>query len=256
MTQDDLTPQFRQTLDDLHHQRRQARTSRWLTIGLVVLAVITVGMYAAGVVYGKGRLDGTDATLSENTKEIAALREDMKTVCRQADPKNLPTSEQDKCFRAEANLPPKSAPAAQQTTTTITQMPSDDQLLTLIRGVIAANPPKDGHTPTADELLALIKPLIPLPLAGQPGTPGEPGKTPTDEQLLALIQQVYDANPPAAGPTGPTGPMGPQGVQGEKGEQGEKGSPTQWDWPDPVVPGVTHSCTVTPGSDGTQFHCT
>lgn len=46
------------------------------------------------------------------------------------------------------------------------------------------NPAKDGKTPTKSELLAIIAPLIPKPIKG------DPGKTPTKAELKALIESL------------------------------------------------------------------
>lgn len=54
-------------------------------------------------------------------------------------------------------------------------------------GLKNGEPGKDGHTPTAPELKALIEPLIPSPI---PGTPGSDGKTPTKTELRALMQPL------------------------------------------------------------------
>lgn len=69
--------------------------------------------------------------------------------------------------------------------------PTDQELLALIKPLIPAPIPgkkgdkgddgQDGHTPTADEILALIRPLIPKP---------KDGKAPTKSELIALIESV------------------------------------------------------------------
>lgn len=60
--------------------------------------------------------------------------------------------------------------------------PTDEELLVLIRPLIPEpEDGDDGHTPTDKELLALIRPLIPVV------QDGEDGKTPTTEELAALI---------------------------------------------------------------------
>ena len=56
----------------------------------------------------------------------------------------------------------------------------------------------DGHTPTEEELIELIRPLIPEPIKGEDAEPI------TDEQLLALIK-----------------PLIPEAVDGEDGEDGQ-----------------------------------
>lgn len=62
--------------------------------------------------------------------------------------------------------------------------PTDEELLTLITPLIPQiTQPQDGHTPTDEELLALIRPLIPEV---------KNGETPTDEQLLALIKPLIN----------------------------------------------------------------
>lgn len=53
--------------------------------------------------------------------------------------------------------------------------PTEEELLALIRPLIPPAP-KDGHTPTDSELLALIKPLIRDPIPGRPGRDGIDGK--------------------------------------------------------------------------------
>lgn len=49
--------------------------------------------------------------------------------------------------------------------------------------------PADGHTPTKEEILALIKPLIPVVRDGIDGV-GKPGPKPTDAELLSLIKPL------------------------------------------------------------------
>ena len=62
---------------------------------------------------------------------------------------------------------------------------------------------KDGYKPSRDELLELIKPLIPRV---SNGVNGKDGKTPTDKQLLSLIK-----------------PLIPKPIEGKPGESGKKG---------------------------------
>lgn len=57
------------------------------------------------------------------------------------------------------------------------------------------DPGENGRTPTEEELIKLIQPLIPNPI------PGESGKTPTSEELLDLIKplipQIKNVEPPS-----------------------------------------------------------
>lgn len=83
--------------------------------------------------------------------------------------------------------------------------PTNDELVSLIKPLIP-EPIKgdDGHTPTEQELVALIQPLIPDPV------PGKDGKTPTQEELVSLIEPLIPAPIP-----GKEGPRGPRGLKGE-----------------------------------------
>lgn len=86
---------------------------------------------------------------------------------------------------------------------------------------------QDGHTPTDEELLELIVPLIPEPRRG------EDGKTPTTKELLALIRplipKVKDGKTPTKGEltalikTLIPAPI--QGREGKSGRDGKDGSP-------------------------------
>ena len=70
--------------------------------------------------------------------------------------------------------------------------PTDEELLRIIKPLIpVAKDGEPGHTPTANEILALVRPLIPKV---------KDGATPTKEELLALIKplvpDIKDADTP------------------------------------------------------------
>lgn len=87
-----------------------------------------------------------------------------------------------------------------------------------------------GDTPTDDELLALIRPLIPAP---EKGDRGDDGKTPTETELLALIRPLIPQVKDGETPTDdrllrlirPLIPPPIPGEPGKDGEDGEDGSP-------------------------------
>lgn len=84
-----------------------------------------------------------------------------------------------------------------------------------------------GHTPTDEELLALIKPLIP---EVRDGKDGEDGKTPTESELLALIRPLVDSLEQRVIPTDTRlkkliRPLIPEVRDGVDGENGQDGSP-------------------------------
>ena len=68
------------------------------------------------------------------------------------------------------------------------------------------NPPKDGKTPTNDELKAIIQPLIPAPI---PGKPGKDGYSPSTGFLMELIADLIpDPIPGTPGGPGKAGKTG------------------------------------------------
>jgi len=82
-----------------------------------------------------------------------------------------------------------------------------------------------GDTPTDEELLKLIKPLIPAPI---PGKKGDKGDTPTVEQLLALIKPLIPEVKNGETPTDERllsliKPLIPAPIKGEPGAPGKPG---------------------------------
>ena len=78
-----------------------------------------------------------------------------------------------------------------------------------------------GNSPTEEELLQLIKPLIPSPIAGKDGIDGQ---TPTKSELQALIAPLIPE--PIVGSQGlPGQDSSVVGPRGPKGNSGKDGSP-------------------------------
>lgn len=75
---------------------------------------------------------------------------------------------------------------------------------------------KDGKTPTKEELVALMKPLIPSPI---PGKPGKNGDTPSTKKILELIESVIPDPIP-----------GPPGKPGKPGKDGKRGKTPNHEW--------------------------
>lgn len=99
---------------------------------------------------------------------------------------------------------------------------------------------EDGHTPTTDELRAIIAPLIPAAIPGPPGERGQKGDSASTEDLLAVIRPLIPrAAPPERGERGLPGadghtptveelralitPLIPAPVAGERGVDGTNG---------------------------------
>lgn len=75
------------------------------------------------------------------------------------------------------------------------------------------NPPQNGVSPSKQEIIELIRPLIP------PAVPGKNGKTPTTERLLALIEPLI-----------PDIPVAIPGIQGKPGPRGVAGRVPKHEW--------------------------
>jgi hypothetical protein len=86
----------------------------------------------------------------------------------------------------------------------------------IVEDIYWANPPADGKTPTAEQLLPLVSQVY------QANKPAD-GKTPTDAELLSLINRVYAEHPPAPGRDGADGKPGADGKDGAEGPKGNPG---------------------------------
>lgn len=194
--------------------RRMDRVDRrWKRVGVLLLALVLLGG-----VYLFARQTTLSAATQANSGQIGALQGQVARL--QSDGNAL--ENQVRTLGAKpvvtVPLPQAGPPGATGERGAPGATPSDDQLLGLIRRVIAENPPKDGHTPTAEELLAIIKPLIPQAI---PGPQGAPGETPSDQRLLALIKPLIPT--PVPGPKGEPGKTGATGATGATGPQGPMG---------------------------------
>lgn len=193
--------------------RRMDRTDRrWKIVGSLVLVLVLMTS-----IYLFARQSALDTANVANSGQITDLKGQISQL--QTDGHALEKQVRQLGAQPVVTVPaPQAGPPGAQGQPGAT--PTDAALLTLIRRVISENPPKDGKTPTAEELLAIIKPLIP---AAVPGPQGTDGKTPTDAQLLALIRPLIPD--PVPGPEGKAGATGAKGDTGETGPQGPAGAP-------------------------------
>jgi hypothetical protein len=191
--------------------RKMDRTDRrWRIAGLMVLGALIIA-----VVFSFARTTAIQSTTADNQSHINSLEAQLSKV--QGDGNALENQVRALGGKPVATVP---APGPVGPSGTPGLTPTDDQLRALIRQVITENPPQNGHTPTTEELLAIIKPLIPAP--------------PSDQHLTDLIKPLIP--PPVTGPkgdtggqgvkgdTGATGATGAQGQQGVKGDTGATGA--------------------------------
>lgn len=121
--------------------------------------------------------------------------------------------------------------------------PTRDQLAALVADYFAQNPTTSAIQAAVDNYLA-IHPLQPGPKGdtGRDGDKGDKGDSPPCLEEASACRGADGAN--GADST----VQGPQGLQGAP--------PNSWTWPDPLVPGVTHSCTRSGGTDdAADFVC-
>lgn len=194
--------------------RKMDRTDRrWRRAGLIALALLIMGgiylfartsAIADVTAQNGGRISQLEGTIDQLKTDGNALEKQVRALGAQP------------VVTVPAPVP--GTPGATGAQGIPGATPSDAALLSLIRRVIAENPPKDGKTPSAEELLAIIKPLIP---AAVPGPQGQPGETPNDQKLLDLIKPLIPD--PVPGPEGKAGATGATGETGATGPQGPPG---------------------------------
>jgi hypothetical protein len=180
-----------------------ARRQWHLGSGVIVGGAIAAVLIAAGMTYRATNLTGqVDVAKEQVATEKDRKQEYVDRALALCDPKDEVALQKLRsvglCALAEEDKEQAAPPAPEV---------SFGQVLSAVEAYLRANPPKDGRTPTRDELLALTEQVY-------RAAPPAPGKTPTREELLALIREVYSADPPADGKDGADGADGKDGPQG------------------------------------------
>lgn len=168
---------------ELSNQAREAiKIRRRVTISNAILFACAAAFVIFGV-YIVATIREAGAAAAERDYAISVIQDELKTVCRQADPDDLTVANKQRCERAERNIPP---PQVQ-----IIQGQEGPRGATGLRGFRGQ--------------------------AGIPGIKGPRGATGRD----GVAGRTGPQGPP--GIPGPAGPQGEPGVQGEPGPQGEQG---------------------------------
>lgn len=169
--------------------------------------------------------------------------------------------------------------------------PTDAIAAAVLAQVLASLP----ATPTADDVAAQLRSAVTANVMGPAmdrlaaevsnyfaRNPPRQGPAPSPAEIQAAVDRRYAANPPRDGEDGLSPPClseprqcrgedGTNGANGTNGTNGQDGAdstvpgpqgpsgppPGSWTWPDPLVLGVTHTCTRTGGPDeAAEYACT
>jgi hypothetical protein len=157
--------------------------------GSAVLTAMTIGF----ALRSQSQTTAAQTATSEKN-QVAAVKDDLAeraiALCSSGGPELEKLREVGLCQKAvEARREPTPAPSPEVSFSVVKDA---------VVAYLAANPPKDGHTPTAAELLPIVQQVYRQ-------NPPKDGKTPSDAEILAVIRQVYAADPPAAGKDGTNG---------------------------------------------------
>jgi hypothetical protein len=176
---------------------RAARGSKLMMFGIVagavILTALAIGFASRSDTQTKAAVEAT----SQRDTAVAVkddLAERAIALCSSGGPELEKLRAVGLCQKAAEAKQEQPAPAA------VPEV-SFAVVKDAVEAYLAANPPKDGHTPTPAELLPIVAQVY-------RDNPPKDGKTPSEAEILAVIQQVYAANPPAAGQDGKDGKDG------------------------------------------------
>ncbi len=183
----------------------QEKVRRWNTgslmiLGAAVVAVIGLGLMTVRAVDVGEQRDVAQEQVSTERDRKQEYVDRALALCDPADPVAVAKLRAvGLCDLAQEDKKSVVAPPAPEV--------SFSTVLDAVEAYLRANPPKDGKTPSREELLALTEQVY-------RSAPPKDGVTPSREELLGLVQEVYAANPPA------NGKDGRDGVDGRDGQQG------------------------------------
>jgi hypothetical protein len=231
------------TSDIREKRRREGGAFRAVMIAVLIVIVVGLGWLAVRSLSGEKSREGLQASLNQQSTQIADMNDRIKQVCRGTAQKDAPSL--DTCEKAERNELPSAPPPAPGIG------PSADQIY---RGLIDYCSTRnqcrgsDGRTPDFNSLVQTVRALIPNPADG---SNGKDAPAVTSDQLTATVAsycgQTSDPCRGATGPAGKDGVDGKNGTDGKDGKDGENGLSTT-----EVRTNLNTCTTTTTFSDGTQ----
>ena len=230
---DELTPTAERIVADLDEVRRIDSRQPILNTAIVVALAVVVVAIAILAVRSETRSAALEEIGVQRDRDIAAIQDELKGVCRAIPAAELAPSEQDACIRAErGDLPaardgndgePGRPPTVQEIESAVFRYfaahplpegkaPSIAQVSTAVADYLVAHPPEPGRPPTVEEIAAAVATYF----ARNPVRDGEPGRPPTAEEIAAAVQSYCTPAglpSPCRGPDGAPGPSCPEGFE-------------------------------------------
>lgn len=230
---DELTPTAERIVADLDEVRRIDSRQPILNTAIVVALAVVFAALGLLAVRSETRSAALEEIGAQRDRDIAAIQDELKGVCRAVPAAELAPSEQDACSRAErGDLPvvrdgddgePGRPPTAEEIESAVWRYfadhplpegkePSIAQVSAAVADYLVANPPEPGRAPTVEEIAAAVATYF----ARNPVRDGEPGRPPTAEEIAAAVQS-YCTPPglpsPCRGADGVPGPACPEGFE-------------------------------------------
>jgi hypothetical protein len=172
------------------------RIARWLlSIGGLVALVTSIVMTGTAstatdtAVSERGQKESAQQQVQVVQRSNAELRDRAIALCTGADAEGLAQLNAVGLCNAAATMDPTPVPAPNVPFSVVKQA---------VEAYFAANPVKDGESPTPEQLLEYVNQVY-------RANPPKDAPPPTDEYLLGLIRQVYAANPPTPAKDGVDG---------------------------------------------------
>jgi hypothetical protein len=195
------------------HEEKTAQVARarrqWsLGSALIVVAAFGAVLVAGFMTYRSGHLvEQRDVAQEQVSTEVQRKQQYVDRALALCDPADPVAVEK---LRTVGLCDLAREDEAQPTVQQVAPEVPFSTVLAAVEAYLSAHPPKDGRTPTREELLALAQEVF-------KANPPKDGETPSREDLLELVEEVYAANPPAPGKDGVDGRPGDKGDQGLQG---------------------------------------
>lgn len=224
------TPEFERTAAELDEVRKIDSRQPLLNRAIVVALALVVTAVALIAVRSETRADALGEVGAQRDRDIAAIREEMKGVCRAVPQGDLAQGNRDACSRAErGEMPPPRdgqdgrSPTAEEIQVAVEGYflthplpagndPTVAQVSTAVAEYLVAHPPEPGRAPTTDEIAAAVS----LYFKDNPVKDGVPGRAPTAEEIASAVRSYCnppDTPSPCRGEPGTPAPPCPEGFE-------------------------------------------
>lgn len=225
-----VTPEFERTAAELDEVRKIDSRQPLLNKAIGVALAVMVAAVTLTAVRSETRADALGEVGAQRDRDIAAIREEMKGVCRSVPQGDLAQGNREACSRAErGEMPPPRdgqdgrAPTAEEIRAAVEvyflthplpagREPTVAQVSTAVAEYLVTHPPDPGRAPTTDEIATAVVTYF----EGNPVKDGAPGRAPTAAEIAAAVRSYCappDAPSPCRGEPGTPGPPCPDGYE-------------------------------------------